>query len=854
MVGIPVTIEYDQAWDGLTQNLMCRCSPWNSNEGEIRTILNVGETSTVAHEVMQAGMYLYLGVEGFSSDGKLVIPTTWARCGKIEYGANTCDDLSTEPELPIWNQLQIEMEKTKEYVLTPEQATNIQAYAREATQSAQEAQQAAEEAKQAVESGLYYIPSVSQPTDTTLKFEFKPTVTGAPIPKPVTVELPVSNGSGNQETSAGIYYIATDYGISTDAEDNTPALQALVDSVSADGGGIIFFPSGVYAFGIGGANDNQEYAILMKNNVSIIGENTENTVFKQTVSRPYSMFYRHGTADDPLVGCSFHTLTVDAYDTGNVNQVYGKAFFFQYLRDCVFRDIRLLGTVATAMGVDFLDNVVIDNVFLQDCGRTFTGQSGSSGIGIGTGGWENENFRVTNCVCVGCGQYGIFIENQKIMNWGGTTNRSKGAIIANCIARNGRNKGIGIRSGVHITVANCQTYENAADGIYMDGLCEDVHISDCIIADNSGAGINIATTKASAVIVADGNTITGNAKQGVIIQPGNTLSDMIISGNNIFFNGKAGIDVESVVDGLCLRNNYTKGNSTGVYLGSYAVADAVIRSNVLMEGYEIIGEFTGITDFNDFVSGGGADVVHPTSITVEDISISAGAKTTALNVSVSPSNAGRMFTYSSSNEDVFTVSASGEITAVAEGSATITVKSYWDETVFGEATVTVGPAAPLYPLTDGSHTFKTSTHESTATVSGGRHFHIACASGTIDGGKINLSNIQNNLGQNGNVGNINNQSEIYTLSAGDEVTLTASNIVANAGVTSFKLGLRNTATGNVVAQGGDNITANVAGETTVTAVVESDASVGCLYTYWTISEATELEFDVVMTVNGVRYV
>lgn len=195
MVGIPVTIEYDETWDGLTKNLMCRCSPWGSNDGEIRTLLNVGENAVVAHEVMQPDMYLHLGVEGFSDDGKLVMPTTWARCGKIEYGANTCDDPSTDPELSVWNQLQIEMEQTKEYVLTPEQAANIQDYAQEAAQAAQESRQAAEEAKQTVESGLYYIPAVSQPTDATLKFEFTPSITGVPIPKPVTVELPVGEGT-----------------------------------------------------------------------------------------------------------------------------------------------------------------------------------------------------------------------------------------------------------------------------------------------------------------------------------------------------------------------------------------------------------------------------------------------------------------------------------------------------------------------------------------------------------------------------------------------------------------------------------------------------------------------------------
>lgn len=196
MVGIPVTIEYDEAWDGLTKNLMCRCSPWGSNDGENRTILNVGENATVAHEVMQSDMYLYLGVEGFSSDGQLVIPTTWAKCGKIEYGANTCEDPSTDPELSVWNQLQTEIEQIKENALTKEQVTDIQACAQEATQAAQEATQAADEAKRAAAnseaSSLYYTPEVTQPTSGTLKFEFKPSVIGAPVPKPVTVELPVS--------------------------------------------------------------------------------------------------------------------------------------------------------------------------------------------------------------------------------------------------------------------------------------------------------------------------------------------------------------------------------------------------------------------------------------------------------------------------------------------------------------------------------------------------------------------------------------------------------------------------------------------------------------------------------------
>ena len=146
MVGLPVTMEYDDAWDGLTKNLVCRCSPWGSNDGEIRTIVNVGETAVVAHEVMQAGQYLHLGVEGFREDGTLVIPTTWARCAQIQYGANADGDPSADPELPIWGQLQAQIEQLDRDGIPQEQMDEILRFASAASQAAAEAAPAAEEA------------------------------------------------------------------------------------------------------------------------------------------------------------------------------------------------------------------------------------------------------------------------------------------------------------------------------------------------------------------------------------------------------------------------------------------------------------------------------------------------------------------------------------------------------------------------------------------------------------------------------------------------------------------------------------------------------------------------------------
>lgn len=166
MVGIPITIEYDAAWEGLTKNLVCRCSEWGSDSAEQRTILNVGETAVVAHEVMKAGMYLYLGIEGCSSDGTLVIPTTWARCGEIQYGANAGTEVPADPTLPVWEQLQAEIGQLKQDVVTKEQMVGIMDSVQSATQaaaiSAGRAEAAAKRAEEAAEA------EQNVTTDTTL--------------------------------------------------------------------------------------------------------------------------------------------------------------------------------------------------------------------------------------------------------------------------------------------------------------------------------------------------------------------------------------------------------------------------------------------------------------------------------------------------------------------------------------------------------------------------------------------------------------------------------------------------------------------------------------------------------------
>lgn len=387
------------------------------------------------------------------------------------------------------------------------------------------------------------------------------------------------------DLAIGIYYIATDYGIEKEtpenisnthdiANSNTKRLQDLVDKVSLNGGGTIYFPVGTYCFGIGGYLSHKyhiPYAVEMKSNVSIIGENMEKTILKQICAKKdddqtpqsYSLFVYLNSANEPkldengkpvhpetfvpITGCTYSNFTVDASETaavfdcnedGSVKNpdhypYYAKAFYYQFVKDCVFRDLILRDTIATALGIDYLDRVQIENIYCHNCGRGYVeGATGSAGIGIGTGGWDNENFYIHNCTCVESGQFGIFIENQLYLGWGPKHGclLPKGCIISNCITRNGRKNGFGIRGGQYVTVIGCESYENAVNGIYVDGYCKNAKICNCNFAANQAYGIYVDALATDLVIM--NNHVKGN--KNPLFMSEQTYADCVIK-NNIFF-------------------------------------------------------------------------------------------------------------------------------------------------------------------------------------------------------------------------------------------------------------------------------------------------------------------------------
>lgn len=133
MVGLPVTLEYDDAWNGLTKKLVCRSGDRYDppEKGAIRIVHDIGDTAVVAWEVMLPDRYLYLGVEGYNADGSLVMPTTWVECGRIYPGAN--DNADSPEEAPrVWARLESDIDRMQRDALTGEDVTAaIEQYQRE---------------------------------------------------------------------------------------------------------------------------------------------------------------------------------------------------------------------------------------------------------------------------------------------------------------------------------------------------------------------------------------------------------------------------------------------------------------------------------------------------------------------------------------------------------------------------------------------------------------------------------------------------------------------------------------------------------------------------------------------------
>lgn len=391
-----------------------------------------------------------------------------------------------------------------------------------------------------------------------------------------TVETLNKNVEANflkMRDALGMYHNVLDYGITQDADDNSLKFQQMVDELSQNGGGTIYVPIGTYKFdtsngqyieGTGGC----KCCIKAKSNVSIVGESLTDSVFKMTghSSQGVCMFgYNSATNKTPIEGCTYRNFTVNGEEcTIDTYSSDGKAFFYQYVKNSVWRDLRLIGTPATSLGIDFLDNVVIDSIYCYESGRIHADNSpGGAGVGIGTGAWENENFIVRNCICDNCGHFGIFLEDQHI--FGDAAHRTptypKGAIIANNICRNGRNYGFGVRGGQHVIFDGNEAYENANGGFFSDYQNKSIVIQNNLIRDNTGNGICL-----------------GNEKPGIL----ETSFENVTIKDNVVIGNKTGINISQKTTNLNLIDNIVRDNTVKDITVSATQTSCYISENLVL--------------------------------------------------------------------------------------------------------------------------------------------------------------------------------------------------------------------------------------------------------------------------------
>lgn len=365
------------------------------------------------------------------------------------------------------------------------------------------------------------------------------------------------NGKGEKILGIDYYYNCQDYGVLPTNSDNSAVMQSLIDMVHEKGGGVIWLPVGTYMFdGKHGSivlSGNVQTCLTAKSGVSIIGESLTESVIKVYGNTTYGAAWIASLDTDVTTGCTYSNFTVDMSEESISSYTHkGKAFYLSGVKDCVFRDLRLLSTPSTSLGIDMLDNVVIDSVYVYKGGRQWSiGGAGGAGIGIGTGKWENENFIIRNCICDSCGHFGIFLEDQGIFASSPIRRYPKGQIIANNIVRNGRNYGIGVRGGKNVVITGNNVYENYG-GIYMDFGAKNVLISNNIVQGNAEAGMmfgNEDATVNSVGFACENVILTGNGfyenlfGAWSIVEPQNSQT-----ANNLYIGNSAEQPAESAID------------------------------------------------------------------------------------------------------------------------------------------------------------------------------------------------------------------------------------------------------------------------------------------------------------------
>ena len=256
---------------------------------------------------------------------------------------------------------------------------------------------------------------------------------------------------------------------------NSQSLQSLIDTVSGNGGGSIYIPSGQYQFSSNGTQNIGEHCIKMKSNVIIFGDGAS-TILKPTgtVQNGLDMFYwnEYADSDSPvyLENCIFRDFMIDGSDQHSTNYTSaGKGFMLNLIKNCHWNNVTVKNMDATGFGVDCPIGCTIKNCEAMNNGKQAqTTDVGASGFGIGFGYSYDESMVISDCLAIGNKKFGIFFEHQRRFSEEGyesTTNR--GFLVADCIAKQNYYN-YGTEQGINVEYSNCISWNALQHGFFFN--------------------------------------------------------------------------------------------------------------------------------------------------------------------------------------------------------------------------------------------------------------------------------------------------------------------------------------------------------------------------------------------------
>ena len=149
LVGGEAHFRFSDRWKGLSKDVLFQHNGYTN----VVTMFGSSNTVKIPPESLRApGMPVRIGIFGYDADRKVVIPTVWVETDPVQEAPDPEEDPTTDPTLPVYAQLQAQMEQDKAVLSQKidQQAADMQQHKIEAETTHTQLRQQLEEADKAV--------------------------------------------------------------------------------------------------------------------------------------------------------------------------------------------------------------------------------------------------------------------------------------------------------------------------------------------------------------------------------------------------------------------------------------------------------------------------------------------------------------------------------------------------------------------------------------------------------------------------------------------------------------------------------------------------------------------------------